>query len=178
MKCTYRDKCCHHTFNTLVIPQRCRISITPSVLSTFCTCSSVEASFSYLRGIVSKICRSTLWLPRAPKSALKMPVLISRVVPRSMQQPQRLYPVYFAHALTSVLIYILSIFIASCTDITTTKMSLSCAIVLVRATTGLVGASFWSSQFLQVLCVCNPSVHLQSLFYTVATAYQSSFSVL
>ncbi len=56
--------------------------------------------------------------------------------------------VYFAHVLTSVLIYNLSIFIASCTDITTTKMMLSCAIVLVRAATCLVGASFWCSQFL------------------------------
>ena len=49
----------------------------------------------------------TLWLPRAPNGALKMPGLISHVVPRSTQQPQRLYPVYFAHVLTSVLIYIL-----------------------------------------------------------------------
>ena len=49
----------------------------------------------------------TLWLPRAPNGALKMPGLISHVVPRSTQQPHRLYPVYFAHVLTSVLIYIL-----------------------------------------------------------------------
>ena len=49
----------------------------------------------------------TLWLPRAPNGALKMPGLISHVVPRSTQQPQRSYPVYFAHVLTSVLIYIL-----------------------------------------------------------------------
>ena len=49
----------------------------------------------------------TLWLPRAPNGALKMPGLISHVVPRSTQRPQRLYPVYFAHVLTSVLIYIL-----------------------------------------------------------------------
>ena len=90
----------------------------------------------------------TLWLPRAPNGALKMPGLISHVVPHSTQQPQRSYPVYFAHVLTSVLIYILLIFIASCTDITTTKMTLSCANALVRAATCLVGASFWSSQFL------------------------------
>ena len=56
-----------------------------------------------------------------------MPCLINPAVLRSTQQPQRSYPVYFAHVLSSVLIYILSIFIASCTDITTTKMSLSCA---------------------------------------------------
>ena len=49
----------------------------------------------------------TLWLLRAPNGALKMPGLISHVVPRSTQQPQRYYPVYFAHVLTSVLIYIL-----------------------------------------------------------------------
>ena len=90
----------------------------------------------------------TLWLPRAPNGALKMPCLINPVALRSTQQPQRSYPVYFAHVLTSVLIYILSIFIASCTDITTTKMSLSCAIALVRVVIRLVGASFWSSQFL------------------------------
>ena len=56
-----------------------------------------------------------------------------------------IYPVYFVHVLTSMLIYVLSIFIAPCTDITTTKMSLSCTIALVRAATCLVGASFWSS---------------------------------
>ena len=53
------------------------------------------------------LCVLTLWLPRAPNGALKMPGLISHVVLRGTQQPQRLYPVYFAHVLTSVLIYIL-----------------------------------------------------------------------